>query len=368
MRRHPPAHGPSTCQPAEVPGTTARRLPPITWALMHHTTGHHSWMEQCMESCQWMLYHYDSKLPLDTSSLFQDWVQFVRLDPNWKGRVRKTSKLALSYHRARADHAIWQRHFDHRLAAAGATLPDKSKPQTAPERWQCDLCQKVFSSTRALAMHAARGHGYRKKVRYFAIGDTCQACGQNFHTRKRLSVHYEKQQKCYDIVTACWPPFPAAMVQSLDMADKEDEVQLRKQGWWAAKAFQPVQQTQGPPLPSAGSAAAQAMHDKMMQRRPSDELAYTQLQGTRITKLPPADPSSGGHVPTFRPSSCSQLAAETALAAHLQCKVSPERPPCFMLEHLLWCTSLAAFAGWAIFITSSTTAPWRQEHRSLPSR
>ena len=237
-----------------------------------------------------MLYHYDSKLPLDTSSLFQDWVQFVRLDPNWKGRVRKTSKLALSYHRARADHAIWQRHFDNRLAAAGATLPDKSKPQPAPERWQCDLCQKVFNSTRALAMHAARGHGYRKKVRYFAIGDTCQACGQNFHTRKRLSVHYEKQQKCYDIVTACWPPFPAAMVQSLDMADKEDEAQLRKQGWWAAKAFQPVQQTQGPPLPSAGSAAAQAMYDKMMQRRPSDELAYTQLQGIRITKLPPTDP------------------------------------------------------------------------------
>ena len=63
--------------------------PPITWALMHHTTGHHSWMAQCMDSCQWLLYHYDSKLPLSTSSLFQDWVQFVRLDPNWKGRVRK---------------------------------------------------------------------------------------------------------------------------------------------------------------------------------------------------------------------------------------------------------------------------------------
>ena len=32
------------------------------------------------------------------------------------------------------------------------------------------------------------------------------------------------------------------------------------------------------------------MYSKMMQRRPSDELAYTQLQGTRITKLPPTDP------------------------------------------------------------------------------
>ena len=99
-----------------------------------------------------------------------DWVRFIRLDPNWKGRLRKTSKLALSYHRARAEHAVWQRHFDARLAAAGATIPDKAKPQVPAEKWQCDSCHKIFASTRALAMHATREHGYKKKVRTILHG------------------------------------------------------------------------------------------------------------------------------------------------------------------------------------------------------
>ncbi|CAL1165829.1 unnamed protein product, partial [Cladocopium goreaui] len=177
--------------------------PPITWALLTNHDGPHSWTALCMESCQWMLLHYDSKLPLDSSSTFLDWVRFIRLDPSWKGRLRKTSKLALSYHRARAEHAVWQRHFDARLAAAGATIPDKAKPQVPAEKLQCDLCHKIFASTRALAMHATREHGYKKKVRYFTVGSMCHACGQDFHTRKRLSVHYEKQQKCYDVIQSC---------------------------------------------------------------------------------------------------------------------------------------------------------------------
>ena len=236
-----------------------------------------------------MLLHYDSKLPLDSTSTFMDWVRFIRLDPNWKGRLRKTSKLALSYHRARAEQTVWQRHFDAKLLAAGATLPDKAKPSMLPEKWQCDLCYKVFASTRALAMHATREHGYKKKVRYFTVGSTCHACCQDFHTRKRLSVHYEKQQKCYDVIQSCWPPFPTEMVQSLDDEDKEHEALLRKQGWWASKAFHPVLQTHGPSLPPAGTAAAQAMHNKMAQRRPSDEIAYTRLQGTQIERLPQKD-------------------------------------------------------------------------------
>lgn len=265
--------------------------PPITWALLHNTAGHHSWISVCLESCQWMLLHYDSKLPLDSTSTFMDWVRFIRLDPNWKGRIRKTCKLALSYHRARAEQVVWQRHFDAKLSAAGATLPDKAKPIMLQEKWQCDFCQKVFASTRALAMHATREHGYKKKVRYFTVGSTCQACCQNFHTRKRLSVHYEKQQKCYDVIQSCWPPFPTELVQSLDDEDKENEALLRKQGWWASKAFHPVLQTQGPSLPPAGTADAQAMYNKMAQRRPSDEVAYTRLQGTKIEHLPKPDPS-----------------------------------------------------------------------------
>ena len=131
---------------------------------MSSTAAPHSWAQLCLESCQWLLMHYDSKLPLTDQSTFLEWVNYVRLDPNWKGRIRKTCKLALAFHKSRAEHAIWQRHFDARLAALGATLPTQDKPPQIAEKWQCDLCSKVFASTRALAMHAARGHGYKKKV------------------------------------------------------------------------------------------------------------------------------------------------------------------------------------------------------------
>ena len=265
--------------------------PQITWTLMHNTAGCHSWIHHCMDSCHWMLKHYDSALPLNLESTFQDWVSFVRLDANWKGRIRKTCGLATAYHRARAEHAIWQRHFEVKLTRVGAALPAHQPDRDAHEQWQCDLCAKTFASTRALAMHATREHGYKKKVRYFAVGDTCHSCCQTFHTRKRLSVHYEKQPKCYAVITACWPPMPTELVLTLDTEDREHETMLRKQGWWASKAFQPVVQTFGPALPPAGSEEARTMQDKMQIRRPSDEVAYTQLQGTKVSEKaqPPTD-------------------------------------------------------------------------------
>lgn len=265
--------------------------PPITWALMQSTDTPHSWTQLCLESCQWLLMHYDRTLPVTDQSSFEDWVSFVRLDPNWKGRIRKACKLATAYHRARAEHAIWQRHFDARLEAAGVTMPSKQQPPQPQERWQCDLCQKVFASTRALAMHAARGHGYKKKVRYYAAGDTCPACCLKFHTRKRLSIHLEKQTRCLDVVISCWPPLPAAIVEEMDTEDRETESLLRKQGWWASKAFQPVQVAFGPVLPPEGSQDAQHMFARTQARRPSDVVAYTQLQGTKITQKPPAEPT-----------------------------------------------------------------------------
>ena len=82
---------------------------------------------------------------------------------------------------------------------------------------------------------------------------------------------------------ACWPPMPQALVESLDQEAREGEASLRKEGWWATKAMQPVVRMQGPPLPPAASPEAQAMKDKMLARRPSDVVAYENLQGRRIT-------------------------------------------------------------------------------------
>ena len=137
-------------------------------------------------------------------------------------------------------------------------------------------------------MHASRDHGYRKKVRFFAAGDTCQACGQLFHSGNRLSIHLEENLRCYDVIQSCWPPMPLALVQELDAADAAVEAKLRQEGWWASKAFQPALATCFVPLPPAESPEARLLHDKMTARRPSDELPFLNMQGRRIEQTPPS--------------------------------------------------------------------------------
>ena len=111
----------------------------------------------------------------------------------WKGPICKAAKLALAYHQSYAQAAVW-RHMESKMAACGLTMPSAGTHAHLPDRWQCDLCQKVFGSTRALAMHASRERGYRKRVRFFANGNTCMVCGQLFHTRNRLCIRLEKTQ------------------------------------------------------------------------------------------------------------------------------------------------------------------------------
>lgn len=258
------------------------RCPLITWQFMQADTSARSWLQAFQESCNWMRAHYDKPHRLPQTSHYADWIPFICMDSQWKGKVRKTGHLALQYHMAKAEHAVWQHNFEATLLQAGATVPEDPKTNTLMERWQCDLCPKIFSSTRALAMHASRDHGYRKKVRYYASGNTCQVCGQLFHTRSRLAVHLEHNAKCYDVVQACWPPLQEAEVAELDKADKEAESALRKGGWWATKALLPAVRTEGPPLPPLGDAACNDMYRKMHERKPPDAIAYSQLQGHKV--------------------------------------------------------------------------------------
>ena len=86
--------------------------------------------------------------------------------PDGKDASAKTIQLALAHHRSYAEQAIWQRHMELKLTTCGLTMPTASSSPPLMEKWQCDLCMKVFQSTRALAMHSSRDHGYRKKCTF----------------------------------------------------------------------------------------------------------------------------------------------------------------------------------------------------------
>ena len=260
-----------------------RACPHITWALMHAMQGPGSWVELCKSSIAWLCQHHGGPLPAGPHDSFFAWVAAIALDDRWKGKIRQATNRARAFHAARAKYIIWSQHFAQRLARHGATLPAPPASARSPEIWQCDLCPRTFGSARALSMHAARVHNYRKKVRYFAIGEVCHSCLQKFHTRCRLATHYEKNERCYQVIQACWPPMPQVLVDALDQEDKDREIELRKEGWWATKALEPALRLIGPALPPADDPAAKAMFDKMKAKRPPDTLAFENLQGRRIT-------------------------------------------------------------------------------------
>ena len=260
--------------------------PRITWQLLQADTSPLGWLHHLSESFAWMRIHSPASAKLPPADALQDWLTLVRLDDRWKGRIRKTLRLALAQHQALAEHAVWCHNIEATLAQAGMQLPVAKEVEPFEERWKCELCDKVFRSTRALAMHASRDHGYRKKARFFAIGATCHACCTHFHSRRRLMIHYEKANACYDRVQQCWPPLEMEVVVGLDSADKALEIDLRQQGWWASKAFSPAYKVAGPTLPPLNHPAANDMRCKALARQTHEpeeaELPFQQLQGHAV--------------------------------------------------------------------------------------
>jgi len=133
-----------------------QRCPAITWRLLLADNGPCSWLAAFQDSCQWMQLHYDKPHLLPASTSHEAWIQHICLDAHWKGRVRKTGRLALHYNSAQAEHAIWQHNFEATLQQAGATLPEDPVPYATDERWQCDLCTKVIICQQACVSNACQ--------------------------------------------------------------------------------------------------------------------------------------------------------------------------------------------------------------------
>ena len=146
------------------------RCPEVLWQLLHHAPPDDNWITLCMQSFAWLCRHYDKPLPAGPDSTWTQWLTVLSLDAHWKGRIRKTCKLALAWHTARAEYHLWHFRVHHHLSSSGVALPDLTAKRHAPRPWCCDLCNRTFASSRALAMHASRQHGYRKKARYWAAG------------------------------------------------------------------------------------------------------------------------------------------------------------------------------------------------------
>ena len=81
-------------------------------------------------------------------------------------------------------------------------------------------------------------------------------------------IHLDKTPRCFQVLQQCCPPLPQDEVDALDEADKLTEAALRRDGWWAAKAF--------------------TMFDKAIARQPerAAPAQFSQLQGHTVSIKP----------------------------------------------------------------------------------
>ena len=159
--------------------------PQALWSCLTATVGtQHSWLEACFKSCQWFTRFYPHCFGPSDADAISDWIPWIAMDANWKGRLRAAAAACRRHRRAVAEYHVWQKRFDRSFVAGGGILPVQQSAQS--ETWSCDNCHKTFASKKALATHASRVHGYRRIVKFYAIGNTCNACCKCYHSRQRF--------------------------------------------------------------------------------------------------------------------------------------------------------------------------------------
>ena len=240
-------------------------------------------MQQCTESLAWLQKFCPIKLPFVEPTSFSEWIPVVVLDERWNAKIKAAMKSCRAFRRETALQHVWEAKFEESLLARGVEFQTPEAAQTT-DGWQCDQCHEVFKSKTALAMHAHKTHGYKSKARYFAGGETCQACLKMYHCRARLRAHLYNSDKCVQRMEGSMPPLSGEVIAANDEEDRQQCRQLKRDGWWAAKSFAPVVKTAGPLLPISGTTDANTMKQRLEARFGSGGNAFQELQGRSIAE------------------------------------------------------------------------------------
>eukprot|EP00435_Cladocopium_sp_Y103_P049671 s1362_g15.t1 len=225
----------------------------------------------------------------------------ARIDPAWKGKLRKASQSCVQFRLAQAEAAVWPA-WIHRDLDQNGGFPDAQQTAASAANWCCDLCDAKFATSKQLAIHSVRTHGYRPVMKHFARDGCCAHCAQDFHTRTRLCAHFHSKPDCLRHHQACFVPLSPDELQQLDAHEGQQTHELRQQGWLPTKAVTPAIRAFGPPLPPVGSLAAQTMLAYWQQRAPDVETHAFQMlvghcEGHEAEAVPVA--SGSDHIPGF---------------------------------------------------------------------
>ena len=257
--------------------------PTILWQLILANRSAQSWFHALQTSFQWLRdFHTRREWPAATDVL--GWILQVQLSKRWKGCVTAALKSSLQFRQQVALAKIWEKDIERTLSRqAACNVP---QPDPVAGLWQCGMCDASFQTTRGLAMHCSKVHGYRPWAKYYMQGSTCLACGMDFAVRPRALIHLSARFACAASYRACFPPMSDEQVKELDDFDCQHAREMAQQGWGRTKALLPASRIPVPLLPQPHTDEARRMHAFWQDRMQGEAQGIHQLHGWRRQDLP----------------------------------------------------------------------------------
>jgi len=244
--------------------------PSVLWDLIHQgDNGGDSWATSLRSSLEWLCTFMGPRLALVPTADLKDWWSYIRLDPKWNMKVKRAARACRECRRECAEALVWEKRMEMDIRNEEALAELSGKAPVAAS-WTCETCQALFSSKKALAVHAMKQHSYRNVASHYTTDGTCPNCAKCFSHRARLANHLKAVPECFSKVRACFPPLQQAVLMEMAEEDKAHTRCMRDQGWLGTKALIPVIKAYGPRLPPCDSADARTMLQRWTARRPPD--------------------------------------------------------------------------------------------------
>ena len=161
--------------------------PRILWAVLQREGQWCQWIERDLDD----LARFDSSWPAAGSRNWERWSAQVQASPaTFKRRVKAMLRHQHSVDIAHQKTvlALWAMH---RLVVQGSTVRAGND-----DRWKCRMCKKAFRSKGGLGAHMFKTHGRAAAYRAVVQGTRCPACGVEYWSHPRLSVHLRDTPWC----------------------------------------------------------------------------------------------------------------------------------------------------------------------------
>ena len=269
-----------------------RSGPLLLWQLLKAHPSDTAWLHALQTSFQW-LRTFSTRISWPSPDDLDSWFMVAQLNKKWRGTISAALKSSIQFRQQIALAKVWEKDIERTLHRQGV-LPMAVQDAT-DKQWQCGQCDKSFETTRGLAMHCSKVHGYRPWAKHYMIGSTCLACGTDFDTRPRAIIHLSGRFSCAATYRACFPPLSDERVAELDAADCELARDMAQQGWGRTKALLPAVRLPLPLLPLPHSDEARIMHAFWVERQPADPQGLHSLHGWRNVSPDPDAVSSSPH-------------------------------------------------------------------------